>query len=711
MLRSPHAWSFPSRCLLVLALVALAGCQSERDRLLNEYKVAARPELRAAALSGLAEKGHEDDFHLFLQATRDPSALVRKAAARGLGKSGDAKAIDTLGELLGDPDYDVQREAAHGLAKFNTDKARAYLLSAFGRRDGPARAAIAAALGSRGVTDAILHEAKQLWARHLKALEAGGPAERVGAAEEMGRSGRGEAVERLLPLLGDDSVLLAAGSARGLGAAGDKRAVPSLVGVLRENYPVLREAAAEALGVLGDPGAIPALEKVALEAGPGAVAAVNAISRLAASVEGKASLCKLAAEGSADVAALAARHAKARQGCPAEPLQARLGKGGADTLAALAALEGLGTSVVSDKLAERLAGLLDGERPVRLGAARALASLEKAPDAVGAKVVKLLESETERLALATQKWVKEKLPEPGVERVSGDTLAPIERDRAKKFNDMMAKVDALNEARAQALGVKLVDRDSERGVLDLADDLADGEEELVAPLARAAVRLKAPAAQAALERLIQEARPSARAAACEALGMLATPAALDHAARCLDSPDRIVIRAAAQGLSRGGPAAVPVLVAGLKRRSSERPELIRALGVLQAREAAPKLTEFLTAGGSEALEAAVALGRCGDPSVAKALAERLKEHPQPARLELIQSLGQLGDAGVAPALQQEIFSERAEVRAEAARALGKVARKESAAMLEALRFDYYAEVRRAAEEALGTAAADAQGAR
>lgn len=713
-MRTSHACSPSPFRLLLLGLLAmgLAACQSEHEKALHEYETASRPEIRAGALGRLAQMGQEEDFHLFLKATRDPSALVRKSAVMGLGRSGDSKAIDTLGELLADPDYDVETEAAVGLARFNTDKARAYLLSAYGRRDGPARAAIAKALGPEGLKEAIRHEAKLLWERNQKALEAGGPAERVGAAEEMGRSGRGDAVERLLPMLGDDSVLLAAGAARGLGAARDKRAVPALMGVFKENLPVLREAAADALGQLGDPSAVPVLEKTALEGGSGSTQAINAIGHLAAGPEGRASLCKLASEGNLDVARLAARLSKPHGGCPADPIVARLARNAAEPFAALAALEGLGGA----SGVEKVAALLDSpDRAVRVAAARTLGAMD-APEAVGAKVVKMLEAEAERLAVAQTKWVGEKLParpaEHGSHKSHGlDGLSEHQlKERAQRFDDMMAKVDALNEQRAQALGVKLVDRETPVE-LDLVDDLAAGDGDLMFALAQSAGRLRTPTALPILEKLSKAPRATTRAAACEALGAVATGPALDLVGRCIEDPDRNVLRAAARGLRRAGPAGGALLVAALKRRSSERWEFVQAVGELKVKQAAPGVAELLTAGGAEAVEAAVALGRLGDVSYAKVLSEQLEDHTHPARLEIIAALAELGDASVAPVLVPQLFNERPEVRARAARALGKLDRKAAGPMLEALRFDYYAEVRRAVEEALGAPPASPQGAR
>jgi HEAT repeat protein len=700
---------------LALLTWGSSGCQ--RERLIKELEAGGRPEPRAQALARLGELSNEDDFSLFLKGARDSSALVRRAAAEALGKSGNTKAVDPLGELLADADDDVQAEAAAALARFNNEKSRAYLLSAYGRQDAPARIAIARALGPTGLAEAIRLEAKMLWDRNLKALESGGPAERVGAAEELGRSGRSEAIERLLPMLGDDSLLLAGGAARGLGAARDLRALPWLVGVLKENYPVLREAAAEALGNLGEPSAIIALENMALEGGPGAIAATRAIGQLGALPEARQSLCKLAAQGGREVAHLSARLARTRgESCPLDPIVSRLSKGSAETLAGLDALAAL----ESAKGAEKVAALIDGpNREMRLAALRTLSEIQVAspPD----KLVKMLEAERDRIAVACRKWVSAPLPlksgaGPGEGEASSQPSAQNgappqidrERDRAAKLNEMMAKVEARNEARAESLGLRLAPRDPHS--LDLVPDIPEGEDDLLLALIRASGRLRAPGAEAILLELATSSRARTRAAACEGLGSIAGPGALGAAAKCLEDPDQGVVEAAARGLSHSGSEAVRFLMARLAKGSDAgRAEIVRSLGALKAKESARAIAGMLGARGPECEEALEALKRLGDPSVVPALAEQLREHKAPGRLGLIEALGALADPKAVAVLGEELFNDRPEVRAAAARALGRCGQRDPFGALEALRFDYYAEVRRAAEESLGKTARGAPG--
>jgi len=228
------------RASFVLVLAALTSCSSGRDKLLADLQ-GARPEARALAVKKLAERFDPDDVSLFTQAARDPVAIVRAEAMAALGKSQDPRVVDLLGEALADTDDQVQLAAAASLATIKTDKARTYLTLQYSRRGRSTRTAIVQALKGINIPGAmasvVAAEASSIWDRNLKALTEGALPERVGAAEELGRSGRPEAVNRLVSLLKDNQVILAAGAARGLGHAGDLRAVPALTGLLDENFP------------------------------------------------------------------------------------------------------------------------------------------------------------------------------------------------------------------------------------------------------------------------------------------------------------------------------------------------------------------------------------------------------------------------------------------------------------------------------------------
>ncbi len=194
--------------------------------------------------------------------------------------------VDLLGELLEDPDETVQGNAAMALAHFKSDKSKAYLTSQYGRRGPSTRAAIVQALNAANVpgamAGAVAAEGNAIWERNLRALNDGTLPERVGAAEELGKSGKPNAVNLLLPMVKDSQVILAAAAVRGLGYAGDRRAVGPIAELLTENFPELRESATQALLRLNDPSALPQLKSVAVEkssASSLATAAVIALPR------------------------------------------------------------------------------------------------------------------------------------------------------------------------------------------------------------------------------------------------------------------------------------------------------------------------------------------------------------------------------------------------------------------------------------------------
>ena len=252
----------------LVAVLVVVGCSGGRDKTLADLQ-SARPEVRAMAVKRLSERFEADDVSLFSQAARDPVSIVRAEAMAALGKTQDSRIVDLLGEGLADSDEQVQQAAAAALASFKTDKARSYLTLQYSRRGRTTRMAIVQALKGTNIPGAmasvVVAEAKAIWDRNMKVLSDGSLPERIGAAEELGRSGRPEAVNRLVPLLKDKHVGLAAAAARGLGLARDPRAAPAVTALLDENYPELREAACEALGRLGEPSALPKLLVVAQE--------------------------------------------------------------------------------------------------------------------------------------------------------------------------------------------------------------------------------------------------------------------------------------------------------------------------------------------------------------------------------------------------------------------------------------------------------------
>jgi HEAT repeat protein len=681
----------------------LAGCHGDRDQLGRDLK-SERPEVRAGALRRLAELHDEQDLPVFIARSQDASAGVRRASAEALGSTTSPHAVDVLGTLLSDPDEDVQSAAAQSLAKFPGEKAHGYLMSAYARRGTATRAAIGKAFGYGPLMqEAIRKEADGLWERNARALENGSSAEKVGAAEEVGRSGRTDAVERLIPLLGNDAILLAAGAARGLGAAGDIKAGASLMAVLKENYPALREAAAEALGDLGDPQAAPALVVVATGADAAASEASVALARLPRATETDAALCQVAAaSGNVNAAAIAAKAMAARGGCPLPPLLARLGKGSAETrgaLGALAALDGSEAEVVP-----RLTPLVDDKDvQIRIAAIAALGAVG-AP-AAAPPLLKLVKAEAARLGEARGKWVKEALPRtyaPGFESKG----LPPGIDGAAHLDELEQKVHANNVRKAAEAGQTLhsARSDSPREVVP---DVGPDEGQVLGAAAAALGRTHAEGAAELLAPLATDADDAVREGALIGLSYLGGPglAAVQGAWGSLSA--EAVPRVAA-GLTTLGAAAIPALTAGLTARISDRSSIALALGKLSAKDAVAPLEALLASPGEEAAAAATALGELGLTRSVKPLADLLKDPRTAGRVEAIEALGHIKDAAGGlgrEAITRELFSDHPESRSAAVRALAAAGPGSDGPMLTALRADYYREVRRAAEQALSASPA------
>jgi len=679
-----------------LLLLLGAGCSGDRDRLTQDLK-SDHPEIRAGALHKLAELHASQDLPSFIAKSTDLAPMVRKASAEALGSTLDPRAVDVLGTLLGDPDDEVQAAAARALAKIPGEKASGYLLNNYARRGTATRAAIAEAFeyGPK-LQEAIRREADRLWERSSKALENGGAAERVAAAQELGRSGKPEAVERLIPLLGNDAILLAAGAARGLGEAGDRKAVPSLMAVLKENYPPLREAAAEALGDLGDPQALPLLLQVASGADAAATDAAAALARLPRSADTDAALCQVASSAANAAAVNVAALAMAsRGGCALAPLLARLGKGSADTRAALVALAALdaGKPEVVSKLARPLE---DKDSQVRFAAVAALGAVAQAEAAP--PLLDLATAESKRLDDARAKWIAEPLPTTFAPGFS-EPAPSADPAFAQKLSALEGKVREVTAAKAAAAG-QVLHASKAEPVPELLPDLAPDDGRLLGLVAAALGRTRAPEAAALLAKLASDGDDDVREGALVGLAYLGGAGLAKVQASWAElSPDAVPQVAGA--LEQGGATAVPVLLAGLQARSADRASIASALGTLGAKEAVEPLEKLLGSPGDECAAAAGALGKLGQARSVKPLMALLDDPRSAGRIEAIEALGKIKDPAGRPAVVRELFSDRPESRAAAVRALAALGAGPAASELDALRADYYREVRRAAEQVLG----------
>ena len=646
------------RAAAALLATALAACSPGGQRDLSS----ADPARRAAAVDRLTDPRDARELAALLVAQQDPHPRVRAAAARALGQRGGTRSLEALSPMLADPDPEVVSSAARALSTLRPDRAPSdargaaevaeragrALAQAYGRADSRGRVEIAQALRAVGTSlrDAVEAEARQLWEQNVRELRSGSPTGRAGAAEELGRSGRAEAVKLLVPLLdgAETEPLLAEAAARGLGGSGDRVALEPLETALRSRWAGVAEAAAWGLGNLGDPLAADGLGDVG-STGPARVArgAVAALDALPPAPGVGVSLCEVAIRAQdpavTEAAAAAARGRAAD--CPERPLVQRIARGGAESLAPLAAFGALGLPAERGKGAgEKAVGLL-GSSPdgrVRAAAARAL-GLAPFPPAV-----------------------------PALHR----------------------RVAAIQERANRAV----------RGVdAPVLADPADVEElaEVTVALAHLAPESAAPL----VARLSTAADPRLRRAAARALAVGRDPASGPPLVTLSADPDGDVRREAYEGLGPRGAAGVAPLGAALSRNPGDPAEaaaIVRALGMTGDPSALPLLAPLL--GGALTADAALAIGRLGNPGGTPLLLEALAGDGTVGRLEMVEALTQLGSQEGADALTSELLNDRPSVRAAAARGLGKLRHEPASLRLEALRSDYFAEVRRAAREAL-----------
>ncbi len=681
-----------------IACAALA-CSGGRDKLIADLQ-SNRPDERAVAVKKLSARFDPDDLGLFTQAARDPVAIVRAEAVTALGKSNDARVVDLLGEALGDPDEDVQARAAVALADIRSDKARSYLTLQYGRRGRATRFVIVQALKNANVPGAmagvVAAEASTIWDRNLQALTQGSLPERVGAAEELGKSGRAEAVNRLAPLLKDTQIVLAAAAARGLGYAGDPRAAPALSALLDENYPELREAACEALARLKDPSALNRLAAVAHEHSPSSALAATAIVALPASPETDKALCEIALSGAGPEVATAAHEMRKRKGCPIEPIAEKL-KSQSTTNAALSAIIGLGPTV-KELGSKVVPSLTSSDATTRKLAVEALTEL--GDPSAAAPILKAYEAEVKALEPMRADWVPAELPlkygagfDPAVAPSDDD---PAVRVRAKT-SELLKKVNALQDKHLREAGKSVLQA---RPPKELVDDVGDEQLKVLASLIRALGQLKVDGARERLEPWLRESSPLMRAAASAALANLGGDA-LALASPGLYDAERQVQSAAAQALGEAGPAGQALVLDAIRQLTGDRSRLLEGLrGQALAATAVPVLLDLVKEGGADAAISASLLGNIASATAVAPLLAMLDDQTTVARRDVLLALGKLKDPKAADGVGHDLYSDSADVRAAAAEALATLGLGSNAEALDALKGDYSVHVREAAQSTL-----------
>lgn len=684
------------RASFVLVLAALSGCSSGRDKLIADLQ-GARPEVRAFAVKKLAEKFNPDDVSLFTQAARDPVAIVRAEAMAALGKSQDPRVVDLLGEALADTDDQVQLAAAASLATIKTDKARSYLTLQYSRRGRSTRTAIVQALKGINIPGAmasvIAAEASSIWDRNLKALTEGALPERVGAAEELGRSGRAEAVNRLVPLLKDNQVVLAAGAARGLGHAGDLRAAPALTALLDENFPELRDAACEALAHLKDPSSLPKLLLVAQEKSPTSAIATTAILALPRSTESDKALCELLVTGSDQEVAAAGREMRRRGGCPFDPLAEKL-KSPSAAQGALSAVAALGPTVRETAPRVIIPLLTSTDAQVRKLAVDALAELDE-PSA-GPALLKAWETEAHSLEPIRADWVTGELKKAFAKGFDPEQPLPADDPAALvrlRTSELLRRGPTIEQERMKEAG-----KTAPRALVppEVVDDASEEQLKVLASLLRALGRLKVEGAHEKIAPFVKELSPQLRAAAWAGL------AALGKEARDgLFDVDRVVQSATAVALTESGPAGQRVVLKAIAEIAGDRGRLLDAMrGTVPPHDAAEPLRAIVKEGGGDAGLAALLLADMHVLDAVPLMLALLSDPSAVARRDVLIALGRLRDARAADVVAKDLYSDSAEVRAAAAEALGALGATSHLEAIDALKGDYYWSVRESATVAV-----------
>jgi HEAT repeat protein len=614
----------------LLALVA-AGCGGGLD--------SPVPERRAAAVRDLSRAGAERAIPALLVAQHDASPMVRLAAAETLTARKGAQAAPALGAMLADPDPGVVGAAAHGLARIgDLAAARTALTEGYATASPAGRLAIADAMVECGVSlrDGVEAEARHLWKRNVTVLAAGTAAARAGAAEELGASGKAEAVARLAAIAQrpDEDPSVVAAALRGLGEASDPAVRPLLEKAVESPQPDVALAGAHALGRLGDPaGMAPLARLAAAGGGPLHLAAFDALESLPVAPDVSRALCGVALRNPIPaLAARAARDAWTRNAdCSPAAFAARAGRGEAAALAAVVELHPDAPTVAA--LAARLlpvAGDARGSAEVRARAAVALARMDWAAAAA------VLEPRARELSAR-------------LARGAGPAEA----------GELGALLSALGRLRATAAADLLL-----AGCAAAAPAVRAGAVEGIAFLGGDGI-------PRALTAALTDPDPAVRSAALAGLPRYG-PAAVPP------------LRALAVGPSSGDAA--------------WQAAIARALGQTGAREALDPLAALLR--GAAPAAAAGAIAALGLSEGADPLVAHLARRDAPGRVEVLEALAQLAARGSGAAFEPELLSERPEVRAAAARAVGRLRYEPASARLEALRVDYDGRVRRAAIEAL-----------
>ncbi|HLM45984.1 MAG TPA: HEAT repeat domain-containing protein, partial [Myxococcaceae bacterium] len=283
-----------------------------------------------------------------------------------------------------------------------------------------------------------------------------------------------------------------------------------------------------------------------------------------------------------------------------------------------------------------------------------------------------------------------------------------DKKRNEKHGSLMARVKALNAAKARNLGRPTV---AQRVPTELFDDVESTRLEPLAGLLRALGSVKAPGALELLKGFAADSSVTLRTAAVVGLTRLG-PEGVALAKASLFETDRELLKALAQALAEQGEVGQSALVEFLPRISNEKLVLIEALNRTGAPASAVEpLRKVVTEGGPEAVLAASLLGRMKAKEAVPTLIKVLEDPTSVGRREMLTALGELGDSSAAEVVARDLYHDLPEIRAAAAGALARMGTGSQADALDALKSDYYRRVREAAVTALAKTTTAAEGTR
>lgn len=178
-----------------------------------------------------------------------------------------------------------------------------------------------------------------------------------------------------------------------------------------------------------------------------------------------------------------------------------------------------------------------------------------------------------------------------------------------------------------------------------------------------------------ISRLLKDRDETVRAVAARALARIGTPEAAEALARTLNDPSELTRLRMAENLERIGSPALESLIETLGHGSPPARLLAaRVLGNLRAFDARPALCEALREGPFPDLraQAALALGKVGDPEDVPALVEAAEDEAWPVRAQAASALGMIGDVSNIPKLQELTLDKEWWVRLNASKALANI---------------------------------------